>query len=527
MSLEASTTEIVCLGAAELARRIAAEELSATEVVEAHIRRVQQVDLQVNAVVVRCFDQARRDAAAADAKQLRGETLGPLHGVPVTIKECFFVEGTDATIGIDRLRDRPATNDSPLVQRLREAGAIVLGKTNVPQLMAVHESDNPVYGRTNNPWDLTRGPGGSSGGEAAIIAACGSPLGLGSDLGGSIRQPAHSCGIVGFKPSSNWPPLSGCAENFPGLLGLTVQAGPMARHVEDVSLAMRVLTTPAPPGIEEALVPTKPWREPSEVSLAGLRVAMWEDDGCFSPSPAIRRAVREAAAALEGMGVVVERFTPPDVPLAVQLYLGVLTSDGGACLARLLGRSRRDWRIRRLLRAMSTPRWARPAISASLRRLGQERLARAVACTGSVSADEYRKLGGQLRDYVHRFMSALRAGQFQAMLFPVHGLPALPHGAAQYAVSAASYCFLGNVLNVPAGVVPITRVGPGETSDRRDSIDLIERGARLVEAGSEGLPVGVQVAAFPWHDEVALALMQALETHFSQQEDFPRCPPAL
>jgi fatty acid amide hydrolase len=453
--------------------------------------------------------------------------LGPLHGVPVTIKECFFVEGTDATVGVERLRNHPSKRDSPLVRRLCESGAIVLGKTNVPQLMAYHESDNPVYGRTNNPWNLNRGPGGSSGGEAAIIAACGSPLGLGNDLGGSLRHPAHVCGIAGFKPTSGWPPLSGCEENFPGLLGLVVQPGPMARCVEDLTLAMRVLTVPEPPAASESDAPPRPWREPAEVRLEGLRVATWEDDGVFRPSPAIRRAVREAAEALRGRGVEVEPFTPPDMRRMMRCYLGVLTSDGGASLKRLLGRSRRDWRIRRMLAAMSVPRWMGPSLAAILRRMGQERMARAATAGGARSADGYRRLGGELRGFARRFTNELRVGRFDAMLLPVHGLPALAHGGAQYAISASSYSFLANVLNAPAGAVPITRVRPGEESDRPDGVDWIERGAKLIERGTAGLPVGVQLIAPPWRDDVTLALMQALEEAFRDRPDYPRRPPEL
>src|ERR1051325_10486293 len=180
--------------ATALAERIAKGELSAVEVVEAHIARIEQVNAQLNAVVVKRYDAARAEAKAADRRRAAGEPLGPLHGVPITVKECLDVVGTPSTFGFASRAKDLATADEIHVARLRNAGAIVLGKTNVAQLLLFFESDNPVYGPTNNPWNLERTPGGSSGGEAAIIAAGGSALGIGTDLGGSIRVPAALCG---------------------------------------------------------------------------------------------------------------------------------------------------------------------------------------------------------------------------------------------------------------------------------------------------------------------------------------------
>jgi fatty acid amide hydrolase len=189
------------LGAAEIAHRVASGELSARDVVEACISRMERVNGRLNALAVPLFEQARAAATAADAARDRGDALGPLHRMPVTIKDMFDTAGTATTAGLTGRAARVVDADSPLVERLRRAGAIVLGKTNVQQLGMLFETDNPVYGRTNNPWDPGRSPGGSSGGEAALIAAGGSPLGLGSDGGGSTRQPCHCCGIHGLKPT--------------------------------------------------------------------------------------------------------------------------------------------------------------------------------------------------------------------------------------------------------------------------------------------------------------------------------------
>jgi fatty acid amide hydrolase len=194
------------LSAVELAEMIARGEATSLEVVDAHIERVEQVNQALNAVVVKLYDRARASAREADDRRARGDALGPLHGVPVSVKEALDVEGTPSTFGLPSRAGGEAERDCDYVARLREAGAIVIGKTNVAQLLLYYESDNPVYGRTNNPWNLERTPGGSSGGEAAIIAARGSPMGLGTDIGGSVRVPATFCGIAALKPTMGRTP---------------------------------------------------------------------------------------------------------------------------------------------------------------------------------------------------------------------------------------------------------------------------------------------------------------------------------
>ena len=190
------------LDGVELAARFASGEVTALEIVDAHVARIEAVNEPLNAVVVKRYDAAREEARALDARRASGEAYGPLAGVPVTIKESIDVAGTPTTFGITSRAGDVASVDDPYVARLRAADAIVLGKTNVPQLLIFTETDNPLHGRGNNPWNLERSPGGSSGGQGAIVAAGGSPWGLGSDIGGSIRVPANSCGIAGIMPTA-------------------------------------------------------------------------------------------------------------------------------------------------------------------------------------------------------------------------------------------------------------------------------------------------------------------------------------
>ncbi len=512
------------MGAAELAQRIAAGEVSSAEVVEAHCRRIEAVNGRLNAMVIPLLDQARREARRVDETRARGEALGPLAGVPVTIKECYHIAGTASTIGIDGFQPAASVReDSVLVARLKQAGAVVLGKTNIPQLMVMHETDNPVYGRTNNPWNLDRGSGGSSGGEAAIIAAGGSALGLGNDLGGSIRQPAHSCGICGIKPTSRRLTCYDTAHNFRGMEAFSEQAGPMARHVDDLTLALKVL---AAPGLErfDPLMAPVPLGDPAAVRLDQLRVAYWEDDGFFRPAPAVRRAVREAAEMLRGQGVAVEPLPVAHVDRAMALYFQLVSADAGADLKRLLGSSRRDWRIKKLLLLGFIPPAVRPLVGSVLRVAGQRRLGGIIANTGRQSADKYWRTVYELRQWVRDFLTRLDQGRFDAVLCPPHALPAMRHGATDYLASAASYCMVGNLIQWPAGVVPVTRVRADEESDRSASGDLVEKAAKETERGSAGLPVGVQVAARHWREDIVLALMKAIETAARRNEDYPARP---
>jgi len=282
--------DLTSLAARDLAQLIARGEASALDATDQYIARIEAVNPKLNAVVVKRYDQARAEARAVDAKRSRGESLGLLAGVPVTIKECIDVAGLPSTFGLGWRKDLRAATDESHVARLKAAGAIIVGKTNVAQLLAYIESDNPVYGRTNNPWNPERVCGGSSGGEGAIIAAGGSPLGLGTDIGGSARYPAAFCGTASMKPTAGRCDDPGIYSFHTGQRAIVSQVGVLARNVDDVALGLDVIN--GGPDIGD-------WRG---VDIAGLRVGYYVEDGIFRSSPAIRRSVREAAQALKDAG---------------------------------------------------------------------------------------------------------------------------------------------------------------------------------------------------------------------------------
>lgn len=513
--------------ATEIARRIARREVSATEVTRAFVERIQKVNPKLNAVVIPRFEQALQEAAAADSKSSQREALGSLHGVPITLKECFHLAGTPSTIGLNSPEYRRLIEKDGLsVSRLRKAGAIVLGKTNLPQLMIWHESDNPVYGRTNNPWDLSRTCGGSTGGEAAIVAARGSPLGIGNDLGGSIRVPCHFCGIHGIRPTSLRMSRTGSARTLRGFETFITQTGPMSRHVEDLWLALQVLTDSSDGYVSGDIVPA-PLANPAAVQLDKLKIAAWADDGVFPPSAGVARAVREAASALRACGAeVVEldhteverQFSPNE---AFDLYCSLIGSDGGADARRISQGSKLDRRVNRLLWVAGLPRAMRAAVVAGLQGAGQNWMARIVKDARARSTDSYWQLVERKNQLAARVLANMRQQGISAIICPPHALPATPHVKAFDLLGAASYSMVINLLGLPSGTVATTRVSVGEDASRPKSSDIVLRRAQETDRGSVGLPVGVQVSALPWREDIVLAVMGSLEKWAAVRPDYP------
>jgi fatty acid amide hydrolase len=511
--------------AEELVAMLQTGEVTAEAVVDAHLGVIDAVNPQLNAVVVSRADQARTEAAAADMGRREGRPLGSLHGLPVTIKEQFLLVGTATTFGFLWRRDHRADHTGPLVRALQDAGAIVLGKTNVGQTMIFHEADNRLYGRTRNPWNLDRTPGGSSGGESAIIAAGGSPLGLGGDLGGSVRVPAHFTGLASIKPTAGRLTRADTPNDIANPPPeLPFQPGPLARRVGDLRLAMTVLAA-ASVGAADAAgdAPPYPTNRPS---IEGSRVAIQVDESYFRTSPAIRRALSEAAADLKTAGATVVTFAPPPVSEAVRLFLGVMAADGGAWLQASLHGESPDPRAAGLIKAGAIPEPIRPIAAAFLRASGQRWLGRTVSLARRRSGAAFERLLADLVAYQDAYLRAMDTARVDLVISPPHALPALRHGASELldVTNAASWAILYNVLGLPAGVVPVTTVQPDEETDRPGSRDPVERAALATELGSAGLPVGVQVAARRWREDLVLEGMAAIERAVDVRGGLPAVP---
>ncbi|HYO43015.1 MAG TPA: amidase [Candidatus Limnocylindrales bacterium] len=307
-----SSADDLCFrSATTLAELIRFGEVSAGEVVEAHLRRIEAVNSGINAVVQLDADRAREAARAADALVRRGGSLPVLHGVPFTAKDNLETDGVVTAIGVPERAAVVPTRDATVVARMKAAGAILLGKTNCPAWGGGSETVNELYGRTRNPYDRDRSVSGSSGGEAAIIAAGGSPMGLGTDSGGSVRDPAHFCGLAALKPTAGLIPVTGVLDDVgqPGMVSdLRTQVGPIARSVTDIVVITSVLA--GPDGVDAGCVPM-PFRDPASVSVEGLRVAVQLDNPLAPPSPDTVATIRAAAAVLSASGAVVEEAAHP------------------------------------------------------------------------------------------------------------------------------------------------------------------------------------------------------------------------
>jgi amidase len=452
--------KLVYASATALARAIRAKEVSSEEVVDAYLQRIEEVNPKLNAVVQLTADEARAQAREADAALTRGHIKGPLHGVPITIKDNIETAGVICTGGTKGRASFVPTQDATVVARMRAAGAIILGKTNMPELGLAFETANLVYGRTNNPYDLSRTPGGSSGGEAAIISAGGSPLGLGNDMGGSIRLPAHFCGITGIKPTTGRVPRTGHFPYPSGWLDPLWQTGPMARFVEDL-----ILTLPIIAGVDwhdPTVIPT-PLGDPKKVDLKSLRAAFYTDNGIMSPAPEIVEVVKKTAKVLSDAGMTVEEKRPEGIEQSFDIFMRLGAADGYAGVESLL----------KMVGTTEMYRWMESMLE----------LTREAAMTTA-------EFGGLMLQWA-MFRSSMLSfmEKFDIITCPVHAFVAMPHGAVMSLdnLAGTSYTITYNLTGWPGVVV---RAG----------------------TSPEGLPIGVQVVARPLREDAALAVAQHIET---------------
>jgi Asp-tRNA(Asn)/Glu-tRNA(Gln) amidotransferase A subunit family amidase len=457
---------LLALSAANLVRRIRAREISPREVVESHIARIEAVNPAINALVTPLFEQAIDEAHLA-TKQLvdNPNNLPPLFGLPVTIKDALAVAGVRFTAGTAIHHKRVAKTDAEVVKRFKAAGAIILGKTNCPDMSSSVETNNRVFGLTRNPWNLDHSAGGSSGGEGALISAGGSPLGLGSDFAGSIRIPAAFCGVCGLKPTGGRISIEGHDPPMPDAMRMWNTVGPMARRVEDLALALSVLSN-------------TPVKDYTKIKLAGRPLIIPK----FMPTMPVRKelriAVREASEALQGIGM--------DVREGINLPILKLGFEMNAIVQR-------EW-FPMVLRALDAdrPMGILREMVANWRgkgRIGSNTLALMMATSNIgwlanlVGFGSFERIA-QLRAEVLEIM-----GVGGLILWPVYPTSAPRHGFSWGPYGIPIYTPVFNVLGYPAVSVPI---GWSEKS----------------------LPLGVQIVGQPDDDEGALAAAAVLEQAF-------------
>lgn len=482
--------ELLDASAVTLARWVRQKKVSPVELLEAHVARIAAVNPAINAVIAERFDLARAEARALEQRVLRAaseDELPPLAGLPYTAKEYIAARGMPLSAGIWSRRHVRADSDAECVRRLADAGALLVGITNVPEGGLWMETYNDVYGRTNNPWDLRRTAGGSSGGEGAIVAAAGVAFGLGADVGGSIRIPAAFCGCVGHKPTGRMVPNTGFWPHPTGELSAYLVCGPLVRRAEDVLPILRVL---AGPDGHDPIVQTWPIGHCEDIDLRDVTVYSMSGPAQIWVRAPMLRAIDRSADALQQAGCKVGHVGARRLKDAFPIWSAMMSLAGGPDYADVLGGERPVRPFRELARlALGRSRHTLPALLVVALEIltapfgGQKE--RLVAAGKALQAELEQLLGDR-----------------GVLLFPSYSRPAPRHGMPLLTPFDFVCTGLFNVLEFPATAVPV-----GFTAD--------------------GLPVSIQVVARRGNDHLTVAVAQALERAFGgwRRADPPRAAP--
>ncbi len=513
--------ELYKLSASEMKRQLQTKEISSVEIVESLLRRKEEIEPQINSLVHHFDEEALKRAKEADEKRSNKEELGELHGLPLTIKENIATKGTSQTMGIISRKKELAKRDSVIVEVAKEQGGIILGKSNIPLLLLSFECDNDIWGPCNNPWNLERVPGGSSGGEAAAIASGISPMGIGSDIGGSIRIPSAWCGIVGLKPTVGRWSSKGSAGAIRGQEFIRAQIGPMARTTEDLVLMMNALSGSR----QSRLDPTVPSFKPISLvqNVKGLRIGYYLDDGFFEPSQSIQRAVLEAKQYLEQAGAVLVPYRPSNSWEIMRLYFQALSADGAQTLSEALGGQAVNVQLKNLFRMAKLPRIAQKLLSKAMKKKGEARVALLLEALGSKTVVDYWKLTAKRTELQREEMDSWLDENIDVLIGPPSVTVAAKHKETGDWSMGAYHTMRYNLLDLPAGVVPVSRVLPGEDTPR-DIHDRLDRKAAMFEKDSVGLPLNVQVIGKPWQEENVLRVMNKIEQLARESKHFPHTP---
>ncbi|NXB82782.1 FAAH1 hydrolase, partial [Donacobius atricapilla] len=506
------TDAILSLPLLELTGRLQEGSLSPRTVLYTYLEKVSALEVtqQTNCLrhfIPECEEQLQEIE--------RHKEKGLLYGVPVSIKDHIGHKGHLATCGLVQCLGTPMEEDSVLVKVLKRQGAIPFAMTNVPQSLFSYECSNPIFGRTLNPFNPQKSPGGSSGGEGALIAGGGSILGIGSDMGGSIRLPSSFCGLCGLKPTAERLRWCGCL-----LLPHPVPCamGPMARDVDSLALCMKALLCQEMFQLDPT-VPPIPFNEEVYSSSTPLRVGYYDTDGYFPLPPCMRRAVKETRRALQAAGHQLVPFTPPRVPYVMtELFMKTFFADGGRTWLDVFKGDIVDPGLKPQVNSCKIPRLVKKLLALLLKPLQfllLIKLKDVAMISICRSVKEMWNHQHQIQVYRSQFITQWKELQLDVVLCPVLG-PAFTTGYPRKLLTAISSTMLYNVLNFPAGVVPVSTVTEADEEELKlykgCCDDPWDRTLKQAVSGGVGMPVAVQCVALPWQDELCLRFMKEVET---------------
>jgi fatty acid amide hydrolase len=488
---------------------IESKQVSSREVTQYFINRIEEVNPKLNAVVIKLYDEALKKADEADENLSNGNKLGKLHGLPFTIKECLDYIGTPSTLGVlARKNDQPKTNDL-YVEALQNQGGIVIGKTNVPQLMVFIECHNRVYGTTNNPQNLKFSPGGSSGGSGAIVGAKASPISIGTDIGGSVRFPAAFCGACSIKPTM-WRTFDQTRFGDTTFSGpIMPVTGVIANHAEDLPLILDVMNDAAATKWK-----VEPLQDYKKIDVSKLKIGYFTTDGFIEPMEAVKRGVRESVAKLKSIGAEVIEFQPPKFELCEEIFYRILTVDGVKNFYKILDGEKPVKQLKDMMMMASAADWKRNAVISLAKMFGQKNMPRILSYFGERGENSLKIWAMQRENYQRELESAMDEAGIDAILSPMAALPAFLQNSVDKIGLGGNYSILYNVSGFPAGVAIVGKVEENEAIARKTGFDIVERKVAQTEALSAGLPLSVQIAAKPWREDIIFSLIKVLHQNY-------------
>ncbi|XP_014651372.1 PREDICTED: vitamin D3 hydroxylase-associated protein-like [Ceratotherium simum simum] len=501
---------ILSLSLLELSEKLREGALSPENVLYTYMEQALKVNKELN-----CLTDFIPDCEEQLKELPKGKEKGLLYGVPVSLKEHFDYKNHVSSCGLVSFLGIPAKDDCVIVKVLKSQGAIPFVKTNVPQTMISYDSSNVIFGKTLHPQNPKKSPGGSSSGEGALIAGGGSILGLGSDLGGSIRVPSSFCGICGFKPTGSRLSLLGMSVPMDGMDTVTGTLGPMARDVDSLALCMRALLCEELFHLDPS-VPPLSFNDEVYSSSKPLRIGYYESDGFSQPTPSMKRAVQQTKQLLEKAGHKLIPFSVPRTDhMVYELFFGGIFADGIETLHDVLKNEMIDPCIGYLFKLSSYPALIKRILSFLLKPMFP-RLAKFLEKTCGVGS--VKKLWKQqyaLKTYQHEFIDKWTSLELDVILCPAV-CPAFNLASSGILLGVTSYTFLYNVLNFPAGIVPVGTVTKEDEEELKQYRgyyhDFWDTTLRKIVEGGVGLPTAVQCVALPWRDELCLRLMKEVET---------------